>query len=58
MPPSTPEKPEPGKADQSEGKKATSAFLKPLLPSQELAAIVGSDPLATPGGGEQGLGIH
>jgi hypothetical protein len=30
MPPSTLEKPKPGKADQSEGKKATSAFLKPL----------------------------
>jgi chromatin remodeling complex protein RSC6 len=48
MPPSTPEKPEPGKADPSEGKKATSAFLKPLQPSPELAAIVGSAPLPRP----------
>jgi upstream activation factor subunit UAF30 len=47
MPPS-PEKPEQGKADPSEGKKATSAFLKPLQPSPELAAIVGSDPLPRP----------
>jgi upstream activation factor subunit UAF30 len=47
MPPS-PEKPEPGKADPSEGKKATSAFLKPLQPSPELAAIVGSAPLPRP----------
>jgi upstream activation factor subunit UAF30 len=48
MPPSTPEKPEPGKADPSEGKRATSAFLKPLQPSPELAAIVGSAPLPRP----------
>jgi upstream activation factor subunit UAF30 len=48
MPPSTPEKPEPGKADPSEGKKATSAFLKPLQPSPELAVIVGSAPLPRP----------
>jgi upstream activation factor subunit UAF30 len=48
MLPSTPEKPEQGKADQSEGKKATSAFLKPLQPSPELAAIVGSAPLPRP----------
>jgi chromatin remodeling complex protein RSC6 len=48
MPPSTPEKPEQGKADQSEGKKATSAFLKPLQPSPELSAIVGSAPLPRP----------
>jgi upstream activation factor subunit UAF30 len=48
MPPSTPEKPKPGTADQSEGKKATSAFLKPLQPSPELAAIVGSAPLPRP----------
>jgi upstream activation factor subunit UAF30 len=48
MPPSTPEKPEPGKADQSGGKKAISAFLKPLRPSPELAAIVGSAPLPRP----------
>jgi upstream activation factor subunit UAF30 len=48
MPPSTPEKPEPGKADPSEGKKATSAFLKPLQPSPELAAIVGSAALPRP----------
>ena len=48
MPPSTPEKPEPGKADPSEGNKATSAFLKPLQPSPELAAIVGSAPLPRP----------
>jgi upstream activation factor subunit UAF30 len=48
MPPSTPEKPKQGKADPSEGKKATSAFLKPLQPSPELAAIVGSAPLPRP----------
>jgi chromatin remodeling complex protein RSC6 len=48
MPPSTPEKAKPGKADQSEGKKATSALLKPLQPSPELAAIVGSAPLPRP----------
>ena len=48
MLPSTPEKPEPGKADQSEGNKATSAFLTPLQPSPELAAIVGSAPLPRP----------
>jgi upstream activation factor subunit UAF30 len=48
MPPSTPEKPEPGKADPSEGKRATSAFLKPLQPSPELAVIVGSAPLPRP----------
>lgn len=47
MPPS-PEKPEQGKADPSEGKKAISAFLKPLQPSQELAAIVGLAPLPRP----------
>ena len=47
MPPS-PEKPEQGKADPSEGKKATSAFLKPLQPSPELAAIVGLTPLPRP----------
>ncbi|MPR11193.1 SWIB/MDM2 domain-containing protein [Microvirga tunisiensis] len=48
MPPSTPEKPEPGKADPSEGNKETSAFLKPSQPSPELAAIVGSAPLPRP----------
>jgi chromatin remodeling complex protein RSC6 len=48
MPPSTPENPKPGKADPSEGKKATSAFLKPLQPSPELAAIVGAAPLPRP----------
>ena len=48
MPPSTPEKPKQEKADQSEGKKATSAFLKPLQPSPELAAIVGSAALPRP----------
>jgi upstream activation factor subunit UAF30 len=48
MPPSTPEKPKQGKADPSEGNKATSAFLKPLQPSPELAAIVGLTPLPRP----------
>ena len=48
MPPSTPEKSKQGKADQSEGKEPTSAFLKPLQPSPELAAIVGSAPLPRP----------
>jgi upstream activation factor subunit UAF30 len=48
MPPATPEKPEQEKADPSEGKKATSAFLNPLQPSPELAAIVGSAPLPRP----------
>jgi chromatin remodeling complex protein RSC6 len=48
MPPSTPENPEQAKADLREGNKATSAFLKPLQPSPELAAIVGSAPLPRP----------
>jgi chromatin remodeling complex protein RSC6 len=48
MPPSTPEKSEQEKVDPSEGNKATSAFLKPLQPSPELAAIVGSAPLPRP----------
>ena len=48
MPPSIPEKPKQEKADPSEGKKATSAFLKPLQPSPELAAIVGSAALPRP----------
>ena len=43
MPTSKPEKP-----DQGEAKEPTSAFLKPLQPSEELAAIVGSDPLPRP----------
>jgi upstream activation factor subunit UAF30 len=32
-------------ADSKSGKAATSAFTKPLQPSKELAAVVGSDPL-------------
>ncbi|WP_114948611.1 SWIB/MDM2 domain-containing protein [Microvirga calopogonii] len=49
MPPSTPEKPE-DRANAAEGtaQEPTSAFLKPLQPSQELAAIVGSAPLPRP----------
>ena len=39
------DKPGQEKADQREAKEPTSAFLKPLQPSQELAAIVGSAPL-------------
>jgi chromatin remodeling complex protein RSC6 len=48
MPTSKGEKPDQGKADQHEAKEPTSAFLKPLQPSQELAAIVGSAPLPRP----------
>jgi upstream activation factor subunit UAF30 len=46
MPTSEPEKP--AKAAESVAQEPTSAFLKPLQPSQELAAIVGSDPLPRP----------
>ena len=56
MPTSEPKKP--AKAAKGAAQEQTSAFLKPLQPSQELAAIVGSAPLAAPGGGEQGLGVH
>jgi upstream activation factor subunit UAF30 len=49
MPPSTPEKPhkQPNEAEGA-AQEQTSAFLKPLQPSQELAAIVGSAPLPRP----------
>jgi upstream activation factor subunit UAF30 len=49
MPPSRPEKSE-GQAKATEGaaQEQTSAFLKPLQPSQELAAIVGAAPLPRP----------
>ena len=46
MPTSEPEKP--AKAAKGTAQEQTSAFLKPLQPSQELAAIVGSDPLPRP----------
>jgi len=49
MPPSTPEKPhKQPKAGEGTPQKQTSAFLKPLQPSPELAAIVGSAPLPRP----------
>jgi upstream activation factor subunit UAF30 len=49
MPPSTPEKPhkQPNEAEGA-AQEPTSAFLKPLQPSQELTAIVGSKPLPRP----------
>jgi upstream activation factor subunit UAF30 len=49
MPPSKPEKSE-GQAKAAEGtaQEQTSAFLKPLQPSPELATIVGSAPLPRP----------
>jgi chromatin remodeling complex protein RSC6 len=49
MPPSIPEKPE-ERANAAEGtaQEQTSAFLRPLQPSPELAAIVGSAPLPRP----------
>src|SRR4051812_24930474 len=40
------------------GKKVNPALMKPLQPSKELAAVVGSDPLPRPGGGEQSVGLH
>ena len=46
MPTSEPKKP--AKAAMGATQEQTSAFLKPLQPSQELAAIVGSDPLPRP----------
>jgi len=46
MPTSEPEKP--AKAAKGAAQEQTSTFLKPLQPSQELAAIVGSDPLPRP----------
>jgi chromatin remodeling complex protein RSC6 len=49
MPNSKPEKPDAqGKATKGAAKKPASAFLKPLQPSPELAAIVGSAPLPRP----------
>ena len=49
MPTSKPEKPEEqAKAAEGTAQKQTSAFLKPLQLSQELAAIVGSKPLPRP----------
>ncbi|MPR11335.1 SWIB/MDM2 domain-containing protein [Microvirga tunisiensis] len=49
MPPSRPEKPHiQTKTAEGPAREQTSAFLKPLQPSQELAAIVGSDPLPRP----------
>jgi len=49
MPPSRPEKPrKQAKAAEGAAQEQTSAFLKPLQPSQELAAIVGSAPLPRP----------
>jgi chromatin remodeling complex protein RSC6 len=42
------DKPGQEKAVQGEAQEPTSAFLKPLQPSQELAAIVGSAPLPRP----------
>ncbi len=49
MPTSKPEEPE-GQARAAEGapQEPTSAFLKPLQPSPELAAIVGTAPLPRP----------
>ena len=49
MPPSTPDKPhkQPNEA-KGAAQEPTSAFLKPLQLSQELAAIVGSKPLPRP----------
>jgi chromatin remodeling complex protein RSC6 len=46
MPTSEPEKP--AKPAKGTAQEQTSNFLKPLQPSQELAAIVGSDPLPRP----------
>ena len=46
MPTSEPKKP--AKAAKGAAQEQTSNFLKPLQPSQELAAIVGSDPLPRP----------
>ena len=46
MPTSEPKKP--AKAAKGATQERTSAFLKPLKPSQELAAIVGSAPLPRP----------
>ena len=48
MPTSKPEEPDQGEADRRDAKEPTSAFLKPLQPSQELAAIVGAAPLPRP----------
>jgi chromatin remodeling complex protein RSC6 len=49
MPPSTPEEPHTqAKAAEGTSQEQTSAFLKPLQPSPELAAIVGSVPLPRP----------
>jgi chromatin remodeling complex protein RSC6 len=48
MPTPKADKPEQGKAAQGRAKEPTSAFLKPLQPSPELAAIVGSAPLPRP----------
>ncbi|QRM35996.1 SWIB/MDM2 domain-containing protein [Microvirga sp. VF16] len=49
MPNSKPEKPdERVKASKSAAKETASAFLTPLEPSQELAAIVGAAPLPRP----------
>ncbi|QRM34307.1 SWIB/MDM2 domain-containing protein [Microvirga sp. VF16] len=42
------DKPGQEKVAQGEAQEPTSAFLKPLQPSPELAAIVGSDPLPRP----------
>ena len=46
MPSSEPKKPV--KSAKGVAQEQTSNFLKPLLPSHELAAIVGSDPLPRP----------
>jgi upstream activation factor subunit UAF30 len=45
---SKPEKPKQDKAVEGASPKPASGFLKPLQPSQELAAVVGSDPLPRP----------
>ena len=45
MPTSKTNKPEQEKAAEGAATKPTSAFLKPLQPSKELAAVVGSAPL-------------
>ena len=50
MPTKTPEK-------KSNGGKAN-ALQKPLQPSEELAAVVGSGPAAAGAGGEQDVGVH
>ena len=48
MPNPKADNPDQTKAGQSKAKEATSAFLKPLQPSPELAAIVGAAPLPRP----------